>query len=503
VTKRSPYLIAAMASAIAPDLSVVAVHAASNLPETGVRKSIETSVALDSEGAEYDIAVAESKPAGKLLRRRALAAKLLSRTPETRGLGIRLEEAVATGDVEKLPVTITRHLEGTPHEFADLNLEQCAELGTAIATIHLLDADFLLDAAYPRFSAEDIRKDLDKWVIHLKSSPEVPEAIAERWEQLVGIDALWDFTPRTIHGDYFPNDVLFRDNSVRAVRNWEQIQVSDPARDFAWAYNEWISNEQRDALLTAYGRMMGSHMDSRIVPRARLWRQMDIVRGLLQALAAADRDWIRAARQQVEHLASILSPVVAVKHHAAPQTGTRAKAESSTITVGNLLSDAETGAFGDANPAPDAPHSMVPPRPATSPHVSAASLSEPPAPMDGSSTVLSQRTPPRSPAAQTSEPVESSAPSAPYALDAPQESTAAPSAPVTPLSQEIRLKSGYVSLETDEHQPTSTPESRSNMVPTPPKSAAPSSKSQASSENELESRAAETIIIPKAHNENS
>lgn len=514
MTKRSPYLLAAMASAIAPKLSVVAVHDAANLPETGVRKSIETSVVLDAKGAEYDIAVAESPAAGRLLRKRALAAKLLGRTPATQGLGIRLEQAVATGDVEKLPVTITRHLEGTPVDFGELSLERCTELGTAIATIHLLDSDFLLDAGYPRFSAEGIRKDLDNWVAQLKASPEVPEAIAQRWGQLTTIDALWDFTPRVIHGDYSSNDVLFRDDSVHALRNWEQIQVSDPARDFAWAYNEWISDDQRDALLSAYGRMMGSHMDARIVPRARMWRQLDIVRDLLQALSAADREWIRAARERVERLANILSPVIPVTAKSAAESQRAAaasKAESSTITVGNLLAESQAEAAAAAKrreaSEPPAPARVSAPAPAQAAAATASPEPKPHQPTEpasandaSSSTLLSQRSTPRDAAqavqsaAQSQEARDSAAPaqaqaqaSAPATPPEPQASQA--SAPetatpaesetptATPLSQELRLKPGYVSLDTGEH-----------------------TAAKASSENELGSRAAETIIIPKATN---
>lgn len=339
MTKRNPYILAALASAIAPNLSVVAVHDAPNLNDTGLRKSIETSVALDADGAEYDIAVAGNAAAGKVLRKRALAAKLLERAQEAQGLNIRLEKAIATGDVDGLPVTITRHLEGTPLPFDELDIAQCASLGTAIATVHLLETDFLLDAGYPRFTADGIRSDLAAWVTRLDSSPEVPLAIVDRWKQLVSIDALWQFAPVAIHGDFHPNDILFRDDSVRAIRYWENIQVSDPARDFAWAYEDWVSDQQRDAILSAYGRMMGSRMDARIVPRARLWRQMDIVRELLQALDLADRAWIRSAREKVEKLASILNPVIPVtsKSEPVPARGE----ESSTITVGTLLSDAD------------------------------------------------------------------------------------------------------------------------------------------------------------------
>jgi hypothetical protein len=386
-----------MASAVAPDLNVVAIHDARNLTESGVRATIEAAVALDAQGAEYDVAVADSSASGKILRRRALAAKLLERSKEAMGLSIHLEKAIATGTVEDHPVTITRHLEGSSIPFENLTLAQCAALGTSIASIHLLSTDFLLDAGYPRFTAESIRADLTAWVKRLHDSPEVPQAIVKRWEQLAGIDALWQFTPRTIHGDFFPNDILFRDDSVRAVRYWENIQVSDPARDFAWAYEDWISDQQRDAVLSAYGRMMGSRMDARIVPRARLWRQMDLVRELLRALDAADRAWIRSARERVERLAGILNPVIPVT----PKKNVPASAHdeaSSTITVGTLLSESgDNGAAKDLAGTANHPVSPEAPSPSARP-------ARPTSSTDDAPTELSQPTAAQSAAAQSAAP---------------------------------------------------------------------------------------------------
>lgn len=434
MTKRNPYILAAYASAVAPNLSIVAVHDAHNLEETGIRKNIETSIALDTEGAEYDIAVADSSAAGRILRKRALAAKLLDRSPQAQGLNIRLEKAITTGSVDGYPVTITRHLEGTPIPFTELSISQCAELGTAIATIHLLDNTFLVDAAYPRFTAESIRTDLAEWVSRLHTSAEVPHAIVERWQQLVGIDALWDFTPRAIHGDFQSNDVLFRDDSVRAIRYWENIQISDPARDFAWAYNEGISDQQRDAVLSAYGRMMGSQMDSRIVPRARLWRQMDIVRDLLQALDVADRPWIRAAHERVGRLAAILNPVIPVtpKTDAAPANNEA----SSTITVGNLLSnDPDSGekAAASDEAVEDSSNASAG---AAKDFVNSAEL----AASRAAQTDIFERPEPVAP------PLEGRGTDS--EVEHADHFNSVPEPPL--VSQELRTKKGYVSLEADE-----------------------------------------------------
>jgi len=331
---------------------VVAVNEARDVPESGLRRAIDTSLLLDADGNEYDIAVAQTPAAGKILHKRALAAKLLDRNEATRGLKVRFEQEVASADVDSSPVSLFRHIDAEPLALADLTIAQCTSLGTAIASIHLLDPAFLVDAGYPRFTAEEIRSDLAAWAQRLPDSPEVPGAIAERWQQLVTIDALWSFEPVTLHGDFRDNDVVFRDDSVAGVRHWENIQVSDPARDFAWAYEDWFGDDQRDALLSAYGRMMGSRMDARIVPRARLWRQMDIVRDLLQALKTADRAWIRAAHERVDRLATLLTPVIPVTSKSTSDEAV--KEASATITVGNLLADVNSDSVVDVDDSTNA-----------------------------------------------------------------------------------------------------------------------------------------------------
>ena len=345
---RSPYFLAALASAIASDLRIVSVSLTDDLPRMDEGKDIVTGILLTQNGDSYDISVGLDEQACALLRKRAAAARSLRPSGELlRRLGFQLERTVYTGDVKTddglKTVLITPQLEGFPRPFESLDVSLCASLGAAIAKIHCLKPDKLMEFGYQTFSGSAIREELETWVDHLTIERDIPRAILNRWDQLITVDALWDFRASLVHGDYRANDVLFLDSGVSAIRNWERLQISDPARDFAWLFEDSISDMQRDAVLSEYGRIMGSHMDSRIVPRARLWRQMNIVTDFLRSLDSMDRVWIDETRIRVENLASILTPITAVTpdnsvnaSHISQEDAVKEDANS-TVTVGTLL----------------------------------------------------------------------------------------------------------------------------------------------------------------------
>lgn len=345
---RSPYFLAALASAVAPDLPIVSVSLTDDLPRTDEGKDIVTGILLTQNGDSYDISVGLDEQACALLRKRAAAASSIHPSGELlRRLGFQLERTVHTGDAKTdnglKTVLITLQLEGFPRPFESLDTSLCASLGAAIAKIHCLKPDKLMEFGYQTFSGSAIREELKAWMDHLTIERDIPRSILNRWDQLITVDALWDFRASLVHGDYRPNDVLFLDSGVSAIRNWERLQISDPARDFAWLFEDSISDAQRDAVLSEYGRVMGSHMDSRIVPRARLWRQMNIVTDFLRSLDSMDRVWIDEARVRVENLASILTPVTAVtpdnsvNASRASQEDAAKEDANSTVTVGTLL----------------------------------------------------------------------------------------------------------------------------------------------------------------------
>lgn len=118
------------------------------------------------------------------------------------------------------------------------------------------------------------------------------------------------------------------------------MQINDPARDLAWIFAK-LDEAHRNAVLAAYGRMLGNRLDDLIMLRANLWLQMEQVGEFVQALSRADNAKILQFKAQVERLAHQLGVMTQrAKDTAAPaqRSGTK---PPSTITVGTLLNDAE------------------------------------------------------------------------------------------------------------------------------------------------------------------
>ena len=167
----------------------------------------------------------------------------------------------------------------------------------------------------------------------------MPQEITNSWARIIETEGLWSFSTCMVHGGFSDGDFLFSGSAITAVTNWQDMQVNDPARDLAWIFGK-LDESHRNAVLSAYGRMMGSRLDDLIMLRANLWLQMEQVGDFIQALNRADNNRIMQFKAQVERLAHQLGVISrdTTPSTTAPAAGATAKSASpSTITVGTLL----------------------------------------------------------------------------------------------------------------------------------------------------------------------
>ncbi len=237
---------------------------------------------------------------------------------------------------------IAVHRDGQARPLDLLTLDDCAAVGTAIGAIHRLPSTFLANAKYPVVTTGQIRSQLTAWIRRLRSAGHVPQEITDSWARIMDTEGLWSFSTGTVHGGFSDGDFLFSGSTITTVTNWQDMQVNDPARDLAWIFGK-LDESHRNAVLSAYGRMMGSRLDDLIMLRANLWLQMEQVGEFIQALNRADNDHIMQFKAQVERLAHQLG---VIKHTPAPAPAAGSAAASSTkpgspstITVGTLLQD--------------------------------------------------------------------------------------------------------------------------------------------------------------------
>lgn len=337
-------MMAALTSAAMPSIVVAGVFSG-----TTHAHGIDQAQVRDASGTVYDVYATNSDQGRKLLASRVKAARALGAVRESGGLGFSLGRVLTfvpgtdpqgpTGDTA---VMVTMHQDGAEIPLDVLSSTQCSAMGTAIGAIHRLRTDFMQEAGYPVFATGQIRAQLTAWIRRLRNAGHVPSEITTSWARIMETEGLWSFTTCMVHGGFENEDVRFSGSTITAVNNWQNMQVNDPARDLAWIFSK-LDEERRNAVLTAYGRMMSNRLDDLIMLRANLWVQMEQVGDFIRALNNADNDKIIQFKAQVDRLAHQLG--VSVRSAQAPANTVKPSAgkHPSTITVGTLLQGDEQG----------------------------------------------------------------------------------------------------------------------------------------------------------------
>lgn len=339
-------MLAALASAVMPDISVAGVRASNQGNATDEARGIDHAVVQDSSGRLYDVHASDTEAGRKHLRGRIKAAQALQRAKEPAALGFAVDRVLASsdGDDEHGPtgttaVMVSPHFDGMSRPLDLLTLDDCASVGTAIGAIHRLNPAFIPQEHYPAYATGQIRAQLVAWIKRLRQAGHIPQEITSSWTAVLDTDGLWSFSTCLVHGGFHDGDILFSGSTITSIVNWQDMQINDPARDLAWIFGK-LDEPHRNAVLAAYGRMLGSRLDSLIMLRANLWLQMEQVGEFIQALSDADSQKIIQFKAQVERLAHQLSLATESRSPAASIHRSDGKPPS-TITVGTLLDAGE------------------------------------------------------------------------------------------------------------------------------------------------------------------
>ncbi len=380
--------MAALASAAMPEVQFAGTRQSEQVNATDTAAGISHAVVQDISGKLYDVFISADSKGRKRLHDRARAAWTLEHSKDLAALGfaydtmltfmpgkredannnagnvannvtdgnstaagtqqyvqqqstqqqsIRMSSIIAN-DNDEDTVLICEHLEGSARDLRLLTTDDCANVGTAIGAIHRLRPTFVTRGKYPAFTTGQIRAQLTGWIKRLRQAGHIPTEITDSWSRVLETEGLWSFETCPVHGGFMDGDILFAGSTITAVTNWQRMQINDPARDLAWIFAK-LNEQRRNAVLSAYGRIMGSRLDSLIMLRANLWLQMEQVGDFVQALQRADNTSIMRFKAQVERLAHELSRI---SNAQTAKTGRAAGNPASTITVGTLLENDNT-----------------------------------------------------------------------------------------------------------------------------------------------------------------
>lgn len=359
-----------------PEVQFAGTRQSEQANATDAAAGISHAVIQDVSGRLYDIFVSSNAKGQKRLHDRARAAWVLQKTKGLAALGFAHEEmlkfvpgslsnkanqtnhanqanqqdstnsqnqnelhfdSIGEADFNNPTVLICNHLNGNARELSLLTTDDCVNAGTAIGAIHRLSPSFLTKSDYPSFTTGQIRTQLTSWIKRLRQAGHIPTEITDNWSRVLETDGLWSFDTCPVHGGFKDGDFLFSGSTITSITNWQSMQINDPARDLAWIFAK-LNEQHRNALLSAYGRILGSRLDSMIMLRANLWLQMEQVGDFIQALQRADTTGIMRFKAQVERLAHELTRINNSRAASANQNNNSANPASS-LTVGDIVKD--------------------------------------------------------------------------------------------------------------------------------------------------------------------
>lgn len=199
---------------------------------------------------------------------------------------------------------VYHHLPGKQFQLEDLvGLgSRCAQdLGAVMAAIHSMPKSAIDRADLPSYSSEEVRQRRLNELDAAATTGMIPSRLLRRWEHALEDVALWRFNSTVIHGDLHEDQLLVADANVVAVTGWTDLQVGDPADDFAWLA---AVHEQSfaDAALEGYVAVRGDRADPHIMRRAALAAEFALAQWLVKAIASEDVQRIAEGKTMLEEL---------------------------------------------------------------------------------------------------------------------------------------------------------------------------------------------------------
>jgi aminoglycoside phosphotransferase (APT) family kinase protein len=110
----------------------------------------------------------------------------------------------------------------------------------------------------------------------------VPAALLGRWERATEDAKLWQFQPTVTNGSLTADSILSADGVVTGVLGWQDLRVSDPARDLQWLL---ANSPVAETALDAYARVRGAG-DRQVKQRAMFYAELEVAKWLLHGTEA-------------------------------------------------------------------------------------------------------------------------------------------------------------------------------------------------------------------------
>lgn len=218
---------------------------------------------------------AEQEQGADLVAVRALSAGVRARLPFT------VSTFAGQVPVDGTRAVVSEFVYGSKVPLASMSIELAASVGSAIAAIHALPPNVVIDAGLPARSAVEALRAVVAVMDRAAATGLVPAALLSRWERATEEATLWQFTPAVVNGALGSDSFLCANDEVTGVLGWHGLRVDDPAADLQWLAG--ASLDVADSAFAAYSRGRGA-VDRQLRTRASLLSELEIAKWLLHGV---------------------------------------------------------------------------------------------------------------------------------------------------------------------------------------------------------------------------
>ncbi|MFL4474658.1 phosphotransferase [Paeniglutamicibacter sp. MACA_103] len=356
--------LAAIATAAVPGLAPTGV---ASLPDDG--NDFDSVLIVDAAKNRWRVRSPRHEEASVRLETELAALRAFSAGIRA-SLPFQLPSVAGTVRQGPLRTFVYNHVPGKQYSLEDLVSlgSRCArDLGSVMAAIHSMPASAIDRADLPSYTAEQVRQRRLNELDAAATTGMIPSRLLRRWEHALEDVALWRFNATVIHGDLHEDQLLVQDAKVVAVTGWTDLQVGDPADDFAWlaAVHEQSFAE---AAFESYVSVRGDRADPHIMRRAALAAEFALAQWLVKAIAGGEPERIAEAKLMLEELDSDIAeyggqPISVVEP---PRAARSEEAEQQPVPVPAAEKVTVSGIDPDEDDEAETPAPSVPAEPETS-----------------------------------------------------------------------------------------------------------------------------------------
>lgn len=295
-TTRTPYELAALATAALPGLQVTAVPGPDYADEF-----VSSTYIVDARGNSWHVVAPTEELSPLAVQTRGQVLDYLHTCARTSALPFEVPRLEAAAPTRKntfaFIFTVTA---GDPLDEGSLASAGLlsGSLGRALTALHNLNPAELGGVTVPQRRVDEIRRDLLGEISSV--GRELSGQLRKRWLTALKEDVLWSFEPAPIHAHLSAESIRVQGGAVISVTGLERAEIGDPASDLAWLL-PLVGDGFLEGFTASYSAGQ-KRPDLHVFTRAQLYSELALLSWLRFGQELGDQEVIAEAREMLADL---------------------------------------------------------------------------------------------------------------------------------------------------------------------------------------------------------